>query len=66
MIWADISPKIAKDATVTLYKTSARMTQDATMNRDHISARTTYLMWREEHLWDSGVLEKVPLSSLVK
>jgi hypothetical protein len=28
------------------------------MTRDHISA-TTYVMWREERLWDVGVLQRV-------
>jgi hypothetical protein len=44
MIWADISARIAKDATITSYKISARTILEATMNGDHISARTTYVM----------------------
>jgi hypothetical protein len=29
---------------------SARMTNDARVTSDHISATTTYVMWREEQL----------------
>jgi hypothetical protein len=43
---------------------SARMTQDATITSDHISTKTTYVMWREEHLWNVSVLERVHLSNL--
>jgi hypothetical protein len=56
---------MAKDATVALYKIGARMTWDATMTPDHISARTTYVMLREDQLWNFGVLQRVRLSSLV-
>jgi hypothetical protein len=35
------------------------------MKRDHISARTTYVMWREERLWNVGVLQRVRLSSII-
>jgi hypothetical protein len=35
------------------------------MSRDYISARTTYVMWSEERLWNVGVLLRVRLSSLV-
>jgi hypothetical protein len=56
---------MTKDATMTLYKIRARMTQDATTNRVHISARTTYVMWNEERLWNFGVLLRVRLFNLV-
>jgi hypothetical protein len=36
------------------------------MNRNNISATTTYVMWREERLWNVGVLQRVRLSILVK
>jgi hypothetical protein len=29
------------------------------MDPDHISASTTYVMWREERLWKVGVLKRV-------
>jgi hypothetical protein len=32
---------------------STRMTEDATMTLHHISATTTHVMWREEHLFDT-------------
>jgi hypothetical protein len=56
---------MALDATMTMYSFSARMTWDATMNRDYISAKTTYVMWREESLWDVGVLQSIYLSNSV-
>jgi hypothetical protein len=59
IVWVEISPRMAKDATMTLHKISA------TMNWDHITAKTTYVMWREEHLWNFGVLQRVRLSSLI-
>jgi hypothetical protein len=34
------------------------------MNRDHIIAGTTYVMWCDERLWNVGVLQRVSLSSL--
>jgi hypothetical protein len=57
-----ISARIAEDATMTLYKISARMNRDAKMKQDHISAWTTYVMWREERLLNVGVLQRVRLS----
>jgi hypothetical protein len=50
---------------MTLYNISARMTWDATMNRDLITAGTTYEMWRTERLWNVGVLQSVRLSNIV-
>jgi hypothetical protein len=41
---------------VTWHYISAWMTQDA---------RLVYLMWREEHLWNVGVLQRVQLSGFV-
>lgn len=35
--------RIAKDARMTLYKISVRLTKDATVAQDHISARTIYV-----------------------
>jgi hypothetical protein len=35
------------------------------MNRYYISARTTYLMLREERLLNVGVLQRVRVSNLV-
>jgi hypothetical protein len=35
------------------------------MNWDHISARTVYMMWRDERLWNVGVLKRVRLFRLV-
>jgi hypothetical protein len=31
----------------------------------HISVTTTYVLWREEHLWNVCVLQRVRLSNLV-
>jgi hypothetical protein len=36
-----------------------------TISREHISSTTTYVMWREERLWNVGVLQRVRLSNLV-
>jgi hypothetical protein len=36
-----------------------------TMASDHISARMTYMIWHEGHLWNVNVLQRVHLSSLV-
>jgi hypothetical protein len=33
--------------------------------KDHTSATMTYVIWREEHLWNVGVLQRVYPSSLV-
>jgi hypothetical protein len=41
------------------------MNWEAKINRDHIRARTTYVIWREERLWNVGVLERVRLSKIV-
>jgi hypothetical protein len=27
-------------------------------NSDHINAKITYAMWREEHLWNASVLQE--------
>jgi hypothetical protein len=35
------------------------------MNLDHISA-TTYVIWRQERLWEVDVLQRVRISSLVR
>jgi hypothetical protein len=43
---------------------SARMVQGTTMTSDH-TATMTYVMCREEHLWDVGVLQREHLPSLV-
>jgi hypothetical protein len=64
MIW-DISARMTQDATTPVDNSSARTGQDATMNRDRISATTTYVMWCEERLWNVGVLQGVRLSNLV-
>jgi hypothetical protein len=63
-IWARISTRMAEDATMT-YIISARMNLEAKVNRDHISARTTCVMWPEERLWNVGVLQRVRLFKLV-
>jgi hypothetical protein len=44
---------------MTLYNISARL------NRDHISARTTRVMWREECLSNVGVLQRVRLFNFI-
>jgi hypothetical protein len=36
-----------------------------TMTWDRISATTAYVMWREEHLWNVTVLQRVNLYKLV-
>jgi hypothetical protein len=64
MIWAQISPRTAQDATKTLYNISTRMAPDATMNRVHKSARTAYAMWREKRLWNVGVRQRARLFNL--
>jgi hypothetical protein len=64
MIRAHICPKMVKDATVTFCNISERITSDEAMNRDHISATTTYVM-REERLWNVGVLQSVRVSNVV-
>jgi hypothetical protein len=51
--------------TVTCGNISARMTSDVTMTSDHISATTTYVIWREEHLWNTCVLQRVHPSNLL-
>jgi hypothetical protein len=43
---------------------SATMVFDATVISNHLSATTTYVMWREEHLWDGSVLQRVHFSNL--
>jgi hypothetical protein len=50
---------------MTLDDISARMTKVATMTSDHISATTTYVMLREEHLWNASVLQRVYIPNLV-
>jgi hypothetical protein len=35
------------------------------MNRDYISVTTTNVIWREERLWNVGVIQRVRLSYLV-
>jgi hypothetical protein len=37
-----------------------------TVTSDHISATLTYVMWREERLWNVSVLQRVHLSSRVR
>jgi hypothetical protein len=44
---------------------NAKITKDATMIQDHISATITYVMWREENLRNVSVLQRVHLSNLV-
>jgi hypothetical protein len=44
---------------------SAKMTSDATVNRDHINTRTTYMMLREERVWNVGVVQGVRFSNFV-
>jgi hypothetical protein len=39
--------------------------RDAAMTADNISETTTYVMWREEHLWNVNVLQRVHFSKLV-
>jgi hypothetical protein len=41
------------------------MTKDATMNWDYIREGTIYMMWREEGLWNVGMLQGIFLSNLV-
>jgi hypothetical protein len=41
------------------------MAEDARMTSDRISATTTYVMQREEHLWNVSVLQRVHLPNLV-
>jgi hypothetical protein len=35
------------------------------MTLDHISATKTYVMWREENLWNVNVFQRVHISNLV-
>jgi hypothetical protein len=35
------------------------------MTWEHSGATTTYVMWREEHLWDVGVLQRVKPSNVI-
>jgi hypothetical protein len=35
------------------------------MTSDHISATMTYVMWREERLWNVSVLQRVHLPNIV-
>jgi hypothetical protein len=43
----------------------ARMTKGTTMALDRISATVTYMMWREEHLWNVSALQRLHISTLV-
>jgi hypothetical protein len=52
-------------ATVARDQIRERITQDATMPSDHISVTTTYFRWREEHLRNVSVLQRVHLSRLI-
>jgi hypothetical protein len=56
---------MAYDAKMTLNNISAAMIWDVTINRNHVSATTTYVIWREERLWNVRVLQRVRLSNLV-
>lgn len=56
-VWAHISSRMAKDGKITLYNINARITKDLAMNRQHIGARTTYVMWPEEHHWNFYLLQ---------
>jgi hypothetical protein len=53
IMWAHISARTVLDATMTLYDIST--TKDTTMNRYHIVAKTTYVMWREERLCNVNI-----------
>jgi hypothetical protein len=44
---------------------SARMVYGATMISYHFISSMTYLMWREEHLWNVSALQRVHLSNLI-
>jgi hypothetical protein len=44
-----ICTRMTDDATMTWNHIITRMAKDATVTSDRISARTTYMMWREEH-----------------
>lgn len=48
-----------------LYNIIARITCNATVNWEHIDAGTTYVVWREERLWNVGVLQRIRLSIIV-
>jgi hypothetical protein len=37
----------------------------STITSDNISATMTHVMWREEHLWNITVLQRVNISSFV-
>jgi hypothetical protein len=50
-------------ATVAWDHISARMTYGARMTLHHKSSKTTYVMWRQQYVWDVSVLRRV--SSLV-
>jgi hypothetical protein len=41
-------------------QSSTRMAWDATVTSDDTIATTTYVIWREEHLRDVGVLQRLP------
>jgi hypothetical protein len=51
-------------STYMAFDESARVTKDATLTSHHNSGTATYMMWREEHLWNVSVLQRVHLSSL--
>jgi hypothetical protein len=42
------------------------MTKNATVISVRINATTTHVVWREEHLWNVIVLQRVHISSLVQ
>jgi hypothetical protein len=44
---------------------STKMAWNVTMNLDRISAVTTYVMWREESLWNICVLRRVNLTRIM-
>jgi hypothetical protein len=43
----------------------SRMTLGATVTSGRISATTTYVMWRQEYLWNVSVVQRVRLPNLV-
>jgi hypothetical protein len=42
---------------------TAKMSWDATVSLDHIIATMTYVIWREEHLYNVSVLQGIPFQS---
>jgi hypothetical protein len=52
-------------ATTTSDHISERITYGVRLTPDRISASMIYVMWREEHLWNVSVLQRVHIFILV-